>query len=215
MHRGAAVFADVVPNVVEGFHVDQRVIACQNYIDTHINVMLLNEAKSCFRRWKVKTGLPTKQRYNELIALPGGKETKGWRDAMRTVLLLELILNEGSPTPPAVVLERAKKEYRSVLELSLRGVIRNLLMKYTKACYAPAIAAMRDAAQKILLKYGSMMDAKYRAALHEVFVEGNGNASNYLYCLRWHMTPADWQARLAFIAKQFNTGGQAPRARTP
>jgi hypothetical protein len=186
-----------------------RVLGCRNYIGQEpLNSKLLNEAKACFKRWWTTTDLPTKERYNDLIALPGGKNDPSWRKAMRCVLLLELILSEGGATAPAVTLARAKREYGTYVEIGLRGVICNRLIQYTKQCNMPAITGMRDAALKVLIKYGALMDAKYRSALNEVFVEGNVNASHYLYCMRWHRTPADWKDRLTAIARRFNTGGQ-------
>jgi hypothetical protein len=182
---------------------------CRKYIIVTMGDSLLYEAKSSFEDWCETLPLPKKLLYEELIALPGKQNSKPWRDALRSVLLLEVILNEGSPTPHKTVIDKAKKEFGGCSETQLQSAVRTRLNVYSKKVNRPAITAFRDAADQVLRKYGNSMEGCYGAALRAVFIQGNVNAPDYLFCMRWHKTELAWMQRVNEIGRKFgNTGGK-------
>jgi hypothetical protein len=174
----------------------KRIKNCLDYLQVVPGVNRLHVVD--LKRRLEALGPGGKESYGQAIHLPGEPNTKGWRNALRSLLLINAVyFSQKSQIQKVVSRIIAQKTASS--EQDLQAEIVRVLNRAHRLENRTVMELLAKAATTVLDKYKDAMDLSYIAAVRRVFLEQGVNSDQPLYCFWHHKTPADWATRLGFL----------------
>ncbi|MBW0001450.1 MAG: hypothetical protein JO015_20335 [Verrucomicrobia bacterium] len=177
-----------------------RIQNCKNYVNGQaiFSQQGRGEAVRAFQRKCDEEQHDPGSELNTLIELPGNQNDKRWRDALRTLMLIEVFFfHDGRRRDNCI--SQIKQGYRSASTQSLENLITRQLNRVQRDLNRPAIKMLAWAAGKIRDEYDADMVPEFRNALRMVFTDSELDSVEPLYCFVWHKTPEAFQGRVAVL----------------
>jgi hypothetical protein len=134
-----------------------------------------------------------------------GSRDPTWRDMMRTIMWLDILLCKDGK-PPTAVAHAALTQFKDILNLTT--FLQNRMDRYVAQENDLAVTELSTAATRVRTFYGADLDSAYAGALTVTFVKPLRPT-----CFRWHKcakTDAAWTDRITKDLPNygFNTGGK-------
>ncbi len=132
---------------------------------------------------------------NDQIELPGNEKDKRWRNALRTLMLIEALYFDNGRSNLECV-NAVKAEYRTFPTDALEKLITRRFNRVKRLLNQSAITTLASAARKIRDEYPVTMPAATLNALKVVFIDSTPTQDTPLYCFVWHKTDQSFKDRM-------------------
>jgi hypothetical protein len=132
---------------------------------------------------------------NDQIELPGNEKDKRWRNALRTLMLIEALYFDNGRTNLECV-NAVKAEYRPFPTDVLEKLITRRFNRVKRLLNQSAITTLASAATKIRNEYPNTMPPATLNALKVVFIDSTPTQDTPLYCFVWHKTDQGFKDRM-------------------
>jgi hypothetical protein len=132
---------------------------------------------------------------NSLIELPGNKNDKRWRNALRTLMLLEVFFFDGGRSQKDCITQ-VKQDFLTLPTHTLENRISRGFNQARRQLNQVAITTLASAAGKIRQEYANALPPLSANALKVVFIDSTVNTDTPLYCFVYYKTDMEFRARL-------------------